>query len=73
MTIHHDKLAYGRLASTREDLSEAELVEMTRLLSLTAEAEAEEAAGEGEEEQTATPTKERKEQEKTALPNKKQR
>lgn len=32
MTIHHDKLAYGKLASTREDLSEARLEEMLKEL-----------------------------------------
>lgn len=28
MTIHHDKLAYGKLASTREELTEDELLAM---------------------------------------------
>lgn len=28
MTIHHDKLAYGKLASTKEDISETRLEEM---------------------------------------------
>lgn len=28
MTIHHDKLAYGKLASSREDLSEERLAAM---------------------------------------------
>ena len=28
MTIHHDKTAYGKLASSQEDLSEARLMEM---------------------------------------------
>ena len=28
MTIHHDKLAYGKLASSREDLSEERIFEM---------------------------------------------
>lgn len=28
MTIHHDKLAYGKLASTREELTEEELLAM---------------------------------------------
>lgn len=33
MTVHHDKLAYGKLAASREDLSEESLEEMARLLS----------------------------------------
>ena len=33
MTIHHDKMAYGKLASTREDVSEERLNEMLLLLS----------------------------------------
>lgn len=37
MTIHHDKLAYGKLASTREELSEDRLLEM--LSELESEAE----------------------------------
>lgn len=28
MTIHHDKLAYGKLAASREDLSEERILEM---------------------------------------------
>lgn len=32
MTIHHDKLAYGKLASTSEELSEEKLNEMLKLL-----------------------------------------
>ena len=28
MTIHHDKLAYGKLASQKEDLSEDEILKM---------------------------------------------
>lgn len=32
MTIHHDKLAYGKLASTIEDVSEARLEEMLKEL-----------------------------------------
>ena len=28
MTIHHDKMAYGKLAATKEDVSEARLAEM---------------------------------------------
>lgn len=28
MTIHHDKLAYGKLASAREDISDERLMEM---------------------------------------------
>lgn len=32
MTIHHDKLAYGKLASSREDVSEKRLAEMLEKL-----------------------------------------
>ena len=28
MTIHHDKLAYGKLAKTSEELSEEEILKM---------------------------------------------
>ena len=44
MTIHHDKLAYGKLASTREELSEDRLLEM--LSELESEAEIRESTGE---------------------------
>ena len=37
MAIHHDKTAYGKLASAREDLSEERVLEMLRLLSETSE------------------------------------
>lgn len=33
MAIHHDKAAYGKLASSRQDLSEAELIAMASALS----------------------------------------
>ncbi|MBD5631656.1 MAG: hypothetical protein HDP34_00275 [Clostridia bacterium] len=33
MTIHHDKLAYGKLESTSEELSEDELLKMLEKLS----------------------------------------
>lgn len=32
MTIHHDKLAYGKLASSREELSEERLAAMLKEL-----------------------------------------
>ena len=32
MAIHHDKTAYGKLASAREDLSEERVLEMLRRL-----------------------------------------
>jgi len=35
MTIHHDKLAYGKLASTQEDVSEDRLAEMLKKLNGT--------------------------------------
>ena len=46
MTIHHDKMAYGRLASLREDFSEERLEAMAKLLSENAEEEPESAAAE---------------------------
>lgn len=33
MTIHHDKMSYGRLASSREELSEEKIAEMLGRLS----------------------------------------
>ena len=33
MTIHHDKLAYGKLASGMEEMSEDKLAEMLKQLS----------------------------------------
>lgn len=33
MTIHHDKMAYGRFAPLREDFSEERLEAMAKLLS----------------------------------------
>lgn len=33
MTIHHDKLAYGKLSSLQEELSEDKLIEMAKALS----------------------------------------
>lgn len=32
MTIHHDKMAYGKLAKTSEELSEEKLAEMLKRL-----------------------------------------
>ena len=32
MTVHHDKLAYGKLASMREDCSENDLIQMLQRL-----------------------------------------
>lgn len=32
MTIHHDKLAYGKLAKTSEELSEEKIAEMLKKL-----------------------------------------
>ena len=39
MTIHHDKMAYGKLASSREDVSEERLAEMLKLLAEDGEEE----------------------------------
>lgn len=33
MAIHHDKMAYGKLAASREDMREDELIAMAQLLS----------------------------------------
>lgn len=46
MTIHHDKLAYGRFAPLREDFSEERLEAMAKLLSAGAAETAEDAADE---------------------------
>jgi len=32
MTIHHDKLGYGKLASSQEDISEDRIAEMLKML-----------------------------------------
>lgn len=42
MTIHHDKLAYGRLEKTSEEVSEERLAEMLKLLNEEEEKEGEE-------------------------------
>ena len=50
MTIHHDKLAYGKLASLTEEFSEERLLEMVNSLSEeeeNAESEAENSEGNG--------------------------
>lgn len=39
MTIHHDKLAYGKLASMQEDMSEDKLLKMLKTLSKEGEKE----------------------------------
>ena len=54
MTIHHDKLAYGRFAPLREDFSEERLEAMAKLLS----------AGAGEKTDGTEPEKD--ERDKTA-------
>ena len=38
MAIHHDKMAYGRLQSMKEELSEEKIAEMLRELNETDEA-----------------------------------
>lgn len=42
MTIHHDKMAYGKLAKTSEELSEEKLAEMLKKLNSEEEESAEE-------------------------------
>lgn len=49
MTIHHDKLAYGRFAPLREDFSEERLEAMAKLLSEGAEEKADGAESEKDE------------------------
>ena len=56
MTIHHDKLAYGKLALQREDLSEEKLLEMTRLLAESAQYEENEEQAEGAWKDASRPT-----------------
>ena len=41
MTIHHDKLAYGKVASPTEDLSEEQIAEMLKALAEEEEKEEE--------------------------------
>lgn len=41
MTIHHDKLAYGKLASMQEDMSEDKLLKMLKTLSEESDKEGE--------------------------------
>lgn len=41
MTIHHDKLAYGKLASMQEEMSEEKLLKMLETLSEEGEEEEE--------------------------------
>ena len=41
MTIHHDKLAYGKLASMQEEMSEEKLLKMLQTLSEEGEEEEE--------------------------------
>ncbi len=42
MTIHHDKLGYGKLASSREDISEVRIAEMLKRLNAESTDEKEE-------------------------------
>ena len=42
MTIHHDKLAYGKLAKTSEEMSEDELLKMLSELNSDEDGEEEE-------------------------------
>lgn len=53
MTIHHDKPAYGKLAPTREELSESDILKMLEKLNADdadENAEAEKAGGTSPEE-----------------------
>lgn len=42
MTIHHDKLAYGKLASGMQEMSEEEILKMLETLTEEEEGESEE-------------------------------
>ena len=48
MTIHHDKLAYGRLAKTSEELSQKQIEEMLKELSKPEKDDKEEDKKEGD-------------------------
>ena len=48
MTIHHDKLAYGKIASLTEEFTEEKLMEMVNSLSGEEECETDKAAVSGE-------------------------
>lgn len=54
MTIHHDKLAYGKLASMQEEMSEEKLLKMLKTLSEEGEEEC------GKDNKTALPEKDEK-------------
>ena len=64
MTIHHDKLAYGKLASLTEEFSEDRLLEMVNSLSEENEESEEDAAVSGKKEKTAVKEKSRKKPQK---------
>ena len=53
MTIHHDKLAYGKLASMQEEMSEDKLLKMLKALS-------DEEEGEEKQDKTALDAKNEK-------------
>lgn len=69
MTIHHDKLAYGRFAPLREDFSEERLEAMAKLLSDGTADTAEDAADECAAEKTDGTESEKDETDKTAKKN----
>lgn len=39
MTIHHDKAAYGKLAPSKEELSEEEILKMVQIIARSEEQE----------------------------------
>ena len=57
MTIHHDKLAYGKLASLTEEFSEERLLEMVNSLSEEEENAESEAEISGQKERGAAKKK----------------
>ena len=59
MTIHHDKLAYGKLAPLTEEFSEERLLEMVNSLSEEEEENEAEAADTDEKEADAAKKKDR--------------
>ena len=52
MTIHHDKLAYGKIASLTEEFTEEKLMEMVNSLSGEEECETDKAAVSGDKDKS---------------------
>ena len=65
MTIHHDKLLYGKVASLQSDLSEEELLAMAGALKKSEPPESEAKSPESEAKSPETEEKSQKKLEKT--------